>query len=131
MLYDTVAGLWAYLAASSLAWLFATVAAYLLGRCFHERLRGHQAANPIVIAIIVLGGVLWRGIPERQNRRFPARAPAGAYARASILASCAFPAASSRACTAIALSVATDRASARSRATVGAWWRLRGVFTVT
>ena len=59
MLYDTVAGLRAYLAASPLAWLFATVAAYLLGRWLYVRARERQVVNPIVVAILALGGTLW------------------------------------------------------------------------
>ncbi len=58
-MYDTVQGLRAYLAASPLAWLFATVAAYLLGRWIYTRMRGRQLANPILVAILVLGAVLW------------------------------------------------------------------------
>lgn len=59
MLYDTVLGLRAYLAASPLAWLFATVAAYLVARGLH-RLSGYSPfVNPIVIAILILGTVLW------------------------------------------------------------------------
>ncbi len=58
-MYDTAQGLRAYLAASPLAWLFATVAAYLLGRWLYTRLAQRQLANPILVAILVLGAVLW------------------------------------------------------------------------
>ncbi|MCP5152861.1 MAG: LrgB family protein [Ectothiorhodospiraceae bacterium] len=59
MLYDAVDGLRAYLAASPLAWLFATVAAYLLARSLFQRARQHPFVNPIVVAILLLGAVLW------------------------------------------------------------------------
>ena len=59
MLYDAGEGLRAYLAASPLAWLFATIGAYVLGVRLYERCGRVQIVNPILVAVVVLSGVLW------------------------------------------------------------------------
>lgn len=59
MLYDAGEGLRAYLAASPLAWLFATIGAYVLGVWLYQRCGRVQAVNPILVAVVVLSGVLW------------------------------------------------------------------------
>jgi len=52
-------GLWAYLSASPLVWLCATVLAFLLGQRLAAAARGHPAVNPVMIAILALGALLW------------------------------------------------------------------------
>jgi predicted murein hydrolase (TIGR00659 family) len=59
MLYDAALGVRAYLAASPLAWLFATVGAYIFGVWVFEKSGGKQLFNPILVAVLVLGGILW------------------------------------------------------------------------
>lgn len=59
MLYDAAEGLRAYLAASPLVWLFATVAVYWLGVRVYEWTGGLQIVHPILIAVLVLTGILW------------------------------------------------------------------------
>ncbi len=59
MLYDAVLGLRAYLAASPLAWLFATVAVYLIARWVYQRSGEHALASPVLIAIVALSVLLW------------------------------------------------------------------------
>jgi putative effector of murein hydrolase len=50
--------LWRGLAASPLFWPGATVAAYVLGTMIQNRLRGHALANPVLIAIMLIGALL-------------------------------------------------------------------------
>jgi predicted murein hydrolase (TIGR00659 family) len=59
MLYDAVEGLRAYLAASPLAWLFATVAVYLFSMWAYDKSGRRPIFHPILVAVVVLGGVLW------------------------------------------------------------------------
>jgi len=51
-------GLWAYLSASPLFWLSATVLAFLLGQRLAALAGGHPAVNPVLIAILALGGLI-------------------------------------------------------------------------
>jgi putative effector of murein hydrolase len=44
--------------ANNLLWLSVTVGAYLLGCAIQRALRGHPAANPVLIAIAVVSGLL-------------------------------------------------------------------------
>ncbi|SKA37667.1 TIGR00659 family protein [Enhydrobacter aerosaccus] len=46
--------LWVYLAAGPLVWLTATLIAYQIGRYLQARTRGNPAANPVLIAVILL-----------------------------------------------------------------------------
>lgn len=59
MLYDAVEGLRAYLAASPLAWLFATVAVYAACIWLYDKSGRKQIFHPVLMAVIVLGAVLW------------------------------------------------------------------------
>jgi predicted murein hydrolase (TIGR00659 family) len=59
MLYDAVEGLRAYLAASPLAWLFATVAVYVGCMWLYDKSGRKQIFHPVLMAVIVLGAVLW------------------------------------------------------------------------
>jgi len=59
MLYDAVLGMRAYIAASPLAWLFATVAVYAFARWVYVRSGENALANPVLVAVIVLSAVLW------------------------------------------------------------------------
>jgi predicted murein hydrolase (TIGR00659 family) len=58
-MYDAIRGLQAYLAASQLAWLFATVLAYLFGSWLYRRTRQHQLANPMLVALLLIAVMLW------------------------------------------------------------------------
>ena len=49
---------WAALAAEPLFWPAATVAAYGLGIVLQARLRGAALANPVLIAILLVGALL-------------------------------------------------------------------------
>ena len=53
-----VASLWVYLAESRLLWLFATLAAYLIGDALFRASGRHAAANPVMIAILALAAAL-------------------------------------------------------------------------
>ena len=59
MLYDAVEGLRAYLAASPLAWLFATVAVYVACIWLYDKSGRKQIFHPVLMAVIILGAVLW------------------------------------------------------------------------
>lgn len=50
--------LWVYLAASPLAWLAATLAAFLLGQWISVRGRNHPLLNPVALAVLMLIGLL-------------------------------------------------------------------------
>lgn len=53
-----------YLSASPLLWLTATLAAYLVADALQRRLGRHPLANPVLLAVVVLVGVLhWSGTP--------------------------------------------------------------------
>ena len=60
-LYSAVEGLRAYLAASPLAWLFCTLAVYLLGvqNSRYTASGRRQVFNPVLIAVLALSSVLW------------------------------------------------------------------------
>lgn len=61
-----IAALWVYLAASPLAWLTATVAAFLLAQRVSAWGRNHPLLNPVGLAVALLIGVLWAtGTPYR------------------------------------------------------------------
>lgn len=66
-MYDTIEGLRAYLAASQLAWLFITVVAYLFGCWVYQRLRQHQLANPMLIALLLIAVALWLSQVEYED----------------------------------------------------------------
>ena len=53
-----VVTLWVYLSASPLLWLAATLAAYLAADALQRRLGRHPLANPVLLAVVVLVGVL-------------------------------------------------------------------------
>lgn len=53
-----VATLWSYLAQAPLLWLTATLAAYVLADALSERLGRHALANPVLIAVVILGTLL-------------------------------------------------------------------------
>ncbi len=59
MFFDAVLGLRAYIAASPLAWLFATLAVYLFARWVYRRSGEHALANPVLVAVVLLSAVLW------------------------------------------------------------------------
>jgi putative effector of murein hydrolase len=52
------ARLWVFLAASPLTWLTATLAAYALADWFSQQAKRHPAANPVLIAVSLLAGLL-------------------------------------------------------------------------
>jgi predicted murein hydrolase (TIGR00659 family) len=55
---DGVVTLWVYLSTSPLLWLTATLAAYLAADAVQRRLGRHPLANPVLLAVVVLVGVL-------------------------------------------------------------------------
>ncbi|KAF0676070.1 LrgB family protein [Profundibacterium mesophilum] len=58
--------LWSYLAEEPLLWLAVTLLAYVLADHVSERARRHPLANPVLIAVIVIGAVLHvSGTPYR------------------------------------------------------------------
>ena len=56
---NQVVTLWVYLSASPLLWLTATLAAYLAADQVQARLGRHPAANPVLLAVLVLVAVLY------------------------------------------------------------------------
>ena len=54
-----VAEIWVYLAQGPLIWLTATLAAYLLGDAASRATGRHPVVNPVLIAVLALGGLLW------------------------------------------------------------------------
>ncbi|MEZ5593403.1 MAG: LrgB family protein [Gammaproteobacteria bacterium] len=66
-MYDAIKGLQAYLAASQLAWLFITLVAYLIGCWVYQRARQHQLANPMLVALLLIGAMLWLTQVDYQN----------------------------------------------------------------
>ncbi len=55
-----------FLPASALLWLTLTIGAYSLGQYLQRRLRGNALANPVLIAIVLVGAVLhWSGTSYR------------------------------------------------------------------
>jgi predicted murein hydrolase (TIGR00659 family) len=57
MIAPTPASLWVYLAASPLLWLTVTLLAWLAATALSRR-AGHPAVNPVLIAIVLVGGTL-------------------------------------------------------------------------
>ena len=55
---DTVALIWSYLSQGELLWLTLTLAAYLAGDALSRRTGRKPWANPVLIAVIVIGTVL-------------------------------------------------------------------------
>ncbi|KPQ07426.1 MAG: putative effector of murein hydrolase [Rhodobacteraceae bacterium HLUCCA12] len=53
------AEIWSYLASGPLIWLTLTLVAYLVGDTLSQAFGRNPAANPVLIAIILLGLVLW------------------------------------------------------------------------
>ncbi len=51
--------IWSYLTQGPLLWLTATLAAYWLGDGFFRRMGRQSWANPVLVAVILLGLVLW------------------------------------------------------------------------
>ena len=51
--------IWAYLSQEPLLWLTATLVAYLIGDAIFRAAGRNSIANPVLIAVIVLGGLLW------------------------------------------------------------------------
>jgi predicted murein hydrolase (TIGR00659 family) len=50
--------LWSYLAREPLLWLTVTLAAYVIADRISESLEGYAIANPVLIAILIIAGVL-------------------------------------------------------------------------
>jgi putative effector of murein hydrolase len=50
--------LWVYLSASPLLWLTATLAAYVVADAISLRFKRHPAANPVLIAVIIVSAIL-------------------------------------------------------------------------
>ncbi|GAB4268625.1 MAG: LrgB family protein [Pararhodobacter sp.] len=53
------ADIWSYLAQGPLVWLTLTLVAYVIGDSVAEQAARHPAANPVLIAVIVLAAMLW------------------------------------------------------------------------
>lgn len=53
------ADIWSYLAKDPLIWLSATLIAYLIGDAIATRAGRAPLANPVLIAVILLAGLLW------------------------------------------------------------------------
>lgn len=51
--------IWSYLAAGPLVWLTATLVAYLLADALAARLGRRPLANPVAVAVVLLGLLLW------------------------------------------------------------------------
>jgi predicted murein hydrolase (TIGR00659 family) len=51
--------IWTYLSQGPLLWLTATIAAYALGDAVYRGSGRKPWANPVLIAVVVLGGLLW------------------------------------------------------------------------
>ncbi|SLN59940.1 Inner membrane protein YohK [Roseovarius litorisediminis] len=51
--------IWSYLSEEPLLWLTATLVAYLIGDAAFRASRGNPLVNPVLVAMILLGGVLW------------------------------------------------------------------------
>ncbi len=50
--------IWSYLAREPLLWLTATLVAYLIGDATHRACRGNPLANPVLVAVLLLAGML-------------------------------------------------------------------------
>lgn len=53
-----IAAFWSYLARGPLLWLVLTLAAYGVGAALHRRTRGASWANPVLVAMLLLGALL-------------------------------------------------------------------------
>lgn len=51
--------IWSYLSREPLLWLTATLVAYLIGDHLSQRARRNPLVNPVLVAMILLGGLLW------------------------------------------------------------------------
>ncbi|MDX5383228.1 MAG: LrgB family protein [Rhodobacterales bacterium] len=51
--------IWSYLSREPLLWLTATLVAYLAGDALSRRAKRHPVVNPVLIAMVLLGGLLW------------------------------------------------------------------------
>ena len=55
---DALAHLWERLAGGALLWLAVTLAAYVIGLWLHRRANAAPLANPLLIAIVLIGAIL-------------------------------------------------------------------------
>ncbi|MBN8454513.1 LrgB family protein [Accumulibacter sp.] len=55
----SASAIWVYLAASPLLGLTLTLLAYLAASAVHQRCGGHPLANPVLLAVATLVGLLW------------------------------------------------------------------------
>ena len=55
----SASAIWVYLAASPLLGLTLTLLAYLAASQIHQRCHGHPLANPVLLAVAALVGLLW------------------------------------------------------------------------
>jgi len=51
--------IWSYLSREPLLWLTATLAAYLVGDQLSQRAGRNPLVNPVLVAMLLLGGLLW------------------------------------------------------------------------
>lgn len=51
--------IWSYLSEEPLLWLTATLVAYLIGDAAFRTSRSNPLVNPVLVAMILLGGILW------------------------------------------------------------------------
>lgn len=51
--------IWSYLSSGPLLWLTATLVAYLIGDWLSRRSGRHPMVNPVLVAMILLGALLW------------------------------------------------------------------------
>lgn len=51
--------IWSYLSREPLLWLTATLVAYLIGDHLSQRAGRNPFVNPVLVAIVLLGGLLW------------------------------------------------------------------------
>lgn len=51
--------IWSYLSREPLLWLTATLVAYLIGDHLSQRAGRNPLVNPVLVAMVLLGGVLW------------------------------------------------------------------------
>ena len=51
--------IWSYLSREPLLWLTATLVAYLVGDALSRRAKRHPVVNPVLTAMMLLGGLLW------------------------------------------------------------------------
>ncbi|MFD1194577.1 LrgB family protein [Seohaeicola saemankumensis] len=51
--------IWSYLSREPLLWLTATLVAYLVGDALSRKAARHPLINPVLVAMVLLGGLLW------------------------------------------------------------------------